>query len=400
MNVKNKNARKLLVLVLSFVFAFSSFGLVQVVRAEDITELQFWSWRPEDKDFYDEVIADFEAENPDIKITQNAIKNTEYNTILSAALSAGDSAPDVFMARAYGGLQTYADSGYLLALDEYLPELEDFSETVRGGAISITDGKMYGVPAVSQTMFCFYNKAIYEELGLEIPTTWQEFLDNLAACQEAGYEALANGTQEGWCVETLFGCITPSFYAEEDFFNKVTAGETDFTDPVFVNALDKMTELIPYLPDMYEGVAYTDMQVNFINEISAHLLGGSYEAGYFKSENPDLDFGIFAVPGETEDDPAYVSVYADMNFGIAKETPHQEEALRFVKYLATPEFGQRIVEGLQMVTSVPNVDTSANPYIENVLELQEHATPYLFLVGFVMSNPLAHLSSRPLVRTL
>ena len=50
--------------------------------AEEVTEISFWTWRPEDTAFYDAVIADFEAANPDIKVVQNAIKNTEYNTCL------------------------------------------------------------------------------------------------------------------------------------------------------------------------------------------------------------------------------------------------------------------------------------------------------------------------------
>ena len=265
--------------------------------AEEVTEISFWTWRPEDTAFYDAVIADFEAANPDIKVVQNAIKNTEYNTILSAALAAGDGAPDVFMSRAYGGLQTFADSGYMLALDELMPELEDFSESARGGATSITDGKIYGVPAVSQTMLCFYNTKIYEELGLSVPTTWDEFLANLEACKAAGYEALANGTKEGWCCEFLFGGVGPSFYGGDDFYNKVITGETTFMDPVFVDSVQKIKDLAPYMPDMFEGVAYTDMQANFINEISAHFVGGSYEAGYFSAENPDLEYDVFAVPG-------------------------------------------------------------------------------------------------------
>lgn len=355
--------------------------------ADDVTEITFWTWRPEDVSFYDAVIADFEAANPDVKVTQNAIKNTEYNTILSAALAAGDGAPDVFMSRAYGGLQTFADSGYMLALDELMPELQEFSDSTRGGATSITDGKIYGVPAVSQTMLCYYNKKVYEELGLSIPTTWDEFLANLEACKAAGYEALANGTKEGWCCEFLFGGVGPSFYGGNDFYNKVVAGETTFMDEKFVSAVQKIKDLTPYMPEMFEGVAYTDMQANFINEISAHFVGGSYEAAYFSSENPDLQYDVFAVPGLTADDPAYVSVYADMNFSIAASSKKQDAAVKFLKYLATKEFGDRIVSELAMVSSVPGVDVAANPFIARVLELQQNATPYIFLVGFRYEQP-------------
>ncbi|MEG0269924.1 MAG: extracellular solute-binding protein [Clostridia bacterium] len=377
--------KKMLAFVLTLCMVLSV--LVMPAAAEAATEIQFWTWRPEDTAFYDKAIATFEQANPDVKVVQNAIKNTEYNTILSAALAAGEGGPDVFMSRAYGGLQTFADSGYMLALDDLIPELADFSAATRGGALSNTDGKMYGVPAVSQTMFCFYNKKIYEELKLTVPTTWNEFIANLEACKAAGYDGLANGTKEGWCCEFLFGGTCPSFYGGNEFYDKVVKGETNFMDPIFVNAVQKIKDLTPYMPKMYEGVAYTDIQASFINEMSAHFIGGSYEAGYFASENPDLQFDIFAIPGEKAEDPAYVSVYADMNFAISASTKKQEAALKFVKYLATKEFGDTVVSELSMVSSVPGVDVSVNPFIAKVLELQKDASPYLFLVGFRYAQP-------------
>lgn len=354
--------------------------------AAEVTEIQFWTWRPEDTSFYDKIIAQFEEANPDIKVVQNPIKNTEYNTVLSAAL-AGDSAPDVFMSRAYGGLQTFADSGYMLVLDDLIPELKDFSDAARLGAISQTDGKIYGVPATSQTMLCFYNKKVYEELGLQVPKTWEQFIANLEACKAADYEALANGTKEGWCCEFLFGGAGASQYGGNAFYDKVITGETNFEDPIFVSAVNDMLSLAPYMPNMYEGVAYTDMQASFINEMSAHFIGGSYEAGYFKSENADLDFDVFAVPGKTEADPAYVSVYADMNFSVAATSKHQEAAVKFVQFLATPEFGNQMVSDLAMTSPVPGVDVSVNPFIGKVLELQANSTPYIFLVGFRYNQP-------------
>lgn len=85
--------------------------------AEEVTEISFWTWRPEDTAFYDAVIADFEAANPDIKVVQNAIKNTEYNTILSAALAAGDGGarrvhePRIRRAANFCRLRLYAGAG-------------------------------------------------------------------------------------------------------------------------------------------------------------------------------------------------------------------------------------------------------------------------------------------------
>jgi len=61
---------------------------------EQVT-INFWTWRPEDVESYNKLIATFEGQNPGVKVVQTAHKNTEYNTILSAALSGG-SGPDVF----------------------------------------------------------------------------------------------------------------------------------------------------------------------------------------------------------------------------------------------------------------------------------------------------------------
>ncbi len=375
--------KKLLACMLVSVLMVTCAGMS--IAQADAVELQFWTWRPEDVEFYDAVIKEFEAANPDIKVVQNAIKSTDYNTALSAALQGGG--PDVFMTRAHGGLQTFTDSGFVLAIDDLVPELQAFDPAKLLGSRSATDGKLYGVPLASHTMFCYYNTAVYEKLGLKIPTTWAEFLANLEATKAAGYDALANGTKDAWICEVMMGAVAPSFYGGNAFADKVVAGETDFNDPVFVAAVDRLNELKPYLPNMFEGVAYADMQASFANEVSAHFLGGSFEAGTFLSINPELKFDVFAIPGEKAEDPAFVSVYADGNYSVNANTPNQEAALKFLKYFTTVEFGNAMVSKLSMMSPVPGVDLSASPFLTRVTELQKNATPYLFLVNFRYQKP-------------
>ncbi len=358
----------------------------KTTKAMDTTTLEFWTWRPEDVDFYASQIALFEAANPDIKVVQTAHKNTEYNTILSASLSGG-AGPDVFQGRAYGGLATFADSGFLEPLEKWMPELKNYSENALLGATSPTDGKIYGSPSVSQTVFMYYNKDIYKELGLSIPKTWNELIKNFEAAKKAGYIPLGNGAKDGWCLETLLGGMGAAFYGGTDFYNAVIAGEKNFEDPAFIRMIEQMKSLTKYMPDMYMGISYEDMRSNFFNEMSPHLIAGSYEAAYFRAQNPDLDFGIFAVPSEKASDPAYVSVYADMNFAMNANSPQKEAAVKFLKFLSSKEFGKAMVTEMQMVSAIPGVDASADPFISRVLELQKNATPYLFLVGFRYQQP-------------
>ncbi|MHB0898268.1 MAG: ABC transporter substrate-binding protein [Spirochaetales bacterium] len=350
------------------------------------TTINFWTWRPEDVETYDKLIAVFNKTNPDIKIVQTAHKSTDYNTILSAALSGG-SGPDVFQSRAYGGLETFAQSGFLEPLEKWVPELKDFNKTALKGATSIKDGKIYGVPFASQTLFVFYNKAIYKQLGLSVPDTWDQFIGNLQAMKKAGIQPLANGGKDGWTLEVAMGAICPNFYGANDFFDAVVAGKTTFQDPRFVNAIAKLKELTPYMPDLYMGVSYTDMQSAFINEVAGHFIGGSFEAGYFSAQNPKLDYDVFPAPVAKKGDPHYVSVYADGNFSINAGSKNKDAAAKFVRFLASKTTGDVFIKDLKQVSAVPGVDTSTSPYISKVLSFQKFSTPYIMLVGFRYQQP-------------
>jgi raffinose/stachyose/melibiose transport system substrate-binding protein len=76
-----------------------------------------------------------------------------------------------------------------------------------------------------------------------------------------------------------------------------------------------------------------------------------------------------------------------MNFAMNAQSKNKDASIKFLKFLSTKEFGKAIVSEMKMVSSVPGVDASADPFIAEVLELQKHATPYLFLVGFRYNQP-------------
>ena len=350
------------------------------------TTLQYWTWRPEDVDTYNKLIAVFEKQNPTIHVVQTAQKNTEYNTILSAALSGG-SGPDVFQTRAYGGLETFAQSGYLEPLEQWVPALKNFAPTPLKGATSIKDGKIYGVPFASQTLFVFYNKSMYDKLGLTVPNTWSDFLTVLDKLKKAGIQPLANGAKDGWTLEVMMGALSPNFYGANDFFDAVVKGQTTFEDPRFVNSINRLNDLKPYLPNLYMGVSYTDMQQSFINEQAANYIGGSFEGGYFSAQNPNLSYDVFPGPAAKAGDPNYVSVYADGNFSMNAATPNKEAAAKLLQFFASTTTGNAFITDLKQVSAVPGVDTSSSPYIGKVLQLQKYSTPYLFLVGFRYEQP-------------
>jgi raffinose/stachyose/melibiose transport system substrate-binding protein len=350
------------------------------------TVLNFWSWRTEDVDAYEELFKIFEAQNPGIDVVQTAHRNTEYNTILAAALNGG-SGPDVFMARSYGGFEAFAQSGYMQALDDLLPELKNFNDANRRGCTSVADGKIYGVPMASQTCVIFYNTDIYNKLGLKVPITWDEFIANLEAIKKAGITPIAFGGKDSWDFETMLGNLAPNFYGANNFYEKVRAGQTTFQDPAFVGAIEKLNQLKPYVPDMVLGVSYDDSRALFINEQGAHFLGGSYEAAYFTSENPSLKYDIMKPPVAKAGDTSYSAVYADGSYAMNTATAQKDAALKLLKFLAGKDTGEMHIKAIKWVTAVPGVDASFDPFITKILDFQKNNTPHIFVVGFRYGQP-------------
>lgn len=371
--------RSLRSLALVIVAAFLASAFAQ-------TNLTFWSWRTEDVAAYEQFIAAFREENPDIDVTFTPYLNTEYNTILATALQGGGG-PDIVHLRAYGGMESLAGAGLLVRLDDKVDALQGFDPNILLGATNRADGGVYGVPFALQTVQVLYNVDMFERLGLEEPTTWAEFLAVGDALKASGVYALANGAKDPWTLETLFGAVAPTYYGCTPFFEEITAGETDFTDPRFTAALERMVELKPYMAENYMGVGYTDMQTLFAFEQAGILVGGSYELGNMAQLNPDLRIGSFAVPADDASVPKCISFYVDGSYGINAASQHQEEALRFIEFLASQEYGQMFTETLQQPSAVPGTVPTSPALAEMVEMMNEYGTPYLMLTAFRFGQP-------------
>lgn len=365
-------------------FAVLGAGMLLLSSALAQTDLEFWSWRTEDVDAYNAFIAEFEAENPDITVTFTPYQNTEYNTILSTALQGGGG-PDIVHLRAYGGLEPLAEAELIVRLDGKVAALDDFDSGILLGATNRADGGIYGVPFAIQVIPVLYNVDLFEELGLQEPQTWDELIAVAEALQGAGYYAFANGSSEPWTLETLFGGVAPAFYGGTEFFDELVAGETDLSDPRFIEALERILALRPYLAPNHQGVNYSDMQTSFAFGMAGMLVGGSYELGTMANLNPELRVGSFPFPND--DGPGPVSVYVDGSYGISANSPHQEEALRFIEFLATREFGQMFTDTLQQLSAVPGVEPSGQELSDIVALVDADSTPYLFLTAFRFGQP-------------
>jgi raffinose/stachyose/melibiose transport system substrate-binding protein len=340
--------------------------------------LDMWSWRTEDVEAYERILESYQG-----SVNFEAFLNTEYNTLVSTSLQA-DEAADVVQTRSYGGVMDWIDGGYLLPLD--VDALANYSPTALDAVRSRENGQVYGVPFAIQVLQMYYNKAIFAELDLEVPTTWDEFIAVNEAIAAAGYIPMALTGRDAWMLPIFHSVIGAGTYGGNAFVEGILSGETTFEDPAFVESLQAIKDLQPFLPPDVTAVSYTDTQNLFINELAAMFPGGSWEGAFFLDQNPDLDLGVFAVPAKGTDEQL-VSWFVDGAWAVTTSADDEESALEFVNWLGSPEFGQMFTDELAQISPIAGV-TPTDPLLNDIVTLwNEASTPYMLLVHFRYGSP-------------
>jgi raffinose/stachyose/melibiose transport system substrate-binding protein len=363
----------------------ATFGALLVGLPAMAQDLTFWSWRQEDRAQYEQFIDTFEAANPGITIKFETFEAANYNTILATAL-AGGSGPDLMMVRAYGGMEAIASAGYLEPLStETVPALAEFVPSAVAAETMRSDSKIYAVPFASQTQLVIYNKGLFDANGIAEPQTWDELVAAAQKLKDAGLMPFANGTATAWQNETVLFDLTSSIMGK-GFYDDLIAGKADFTDARFVEALTKLKEISAFFPDGFIGLDYPSAQQLFSSGMAAMFAGGSYELATFKTQNPDLELGVFAAPGKTAEDPKLVAIYYDGGYAMNAKGANKDAALKFLNYVASQEFGQAFANSLNNISTVPGV-TFDNPLLQEVSELNASSIPYMFLVHFRYGEP-------------
>lgn len=350
-------------------------------RAQDLT---MWSWRQEDKAAYAKLIAAFRKQHPDINVKFEAFEAANYNTVLSTAL-AGGTGPDIVQARSYGTLGV-GKPDYLVPLDKTaVPELSNFPDSALAAETMRADGKLYAVPLASQTMLIIYNKELFEKAGVTPPSTWDELMTVSKTLKDKGITPFGNGTATAWQNETIVGALLSSQIGKA-FEQDVLAGKADFTDPRFVGALTKLDEIKTYFAPNFSGVDYAASQQLFATGRAAMFAGGSFEIANFLRQNPKLKLGLFASPVAKAGDPRLVALYYDGGYAINAASKNQDAALKFLRFLGTPEFGTLFSNELQNISPIKGV-AFENPLLKEVSTLNQSAMSYIMLVNFRYQEP-------------
>ncbi|WP_240420553.1 ABC transporter substrate-binding protein [Paenibacillus periandrae] len=350
----------------------------------DKVKLTMGSWRTEDKEAYEKIIKEFQSKNPNIEIEFKPTKNTEYNTLLNTSLQTG-SAPDIIHLRPYAPGIALADGGYLEPLDS-VKGMDVFSKSALSAATG-KDGKVYGVPTVFSSTQIFYNKKLFKKFSIEEPKTWDDLIKAADTLKQNKVAPFAFGSKEGWILSLTHGALGPAIYGGTDYVNKVTTGQTNLKSKEFTDSVQMMQDLTKYFPENYVGLSMDDMRNLFVTEQAGMMVMGDWEVAVMKKMNPDLDMDLFAVPSATAGGKATVTTWVDGSFGVNKESKGKKEALKFIEFMTSKEFGTLVANELKKPSTIPGVQSN-DPIVTKISTLANTiSTPYMFVIHFNGGNP-------------
>ena len=356
-------------------------------EAVDPVTLTMWSWRTEDVEKYNTIFDVYEAANPGVTVEFEAFLNTEYNQLLATGLEGSDG-PDLAMVRAYGGVQALIEAGQLLAIDGAV-DTSDVEQSLLAAATGRSDGNLYGVPFATQTLQVFYNKGIFDELGVTEPSTWDEFVALNEAIAAGGYTPMALGAKDSWMLPIFHEIVGAARYGGPEFRDGLLAGTTDFTDPDYVASIQIVNDMTEYMVDDVIGVAYADSQIQFTAGTAAQFPGGSFELGNFTTQAPDMELGVYLVPTppNSASDKPLAAGWADGSFAVNTKSENQDAALKLMNWLASPEFGQLFVDEVKQFSAIKGL-TYSDPVMKEMNELfASGPTAYINLVDMRYGDP-------------
>lgn len=313
--------------------------LATTAYAEDVT-LTIESWRNDDLTLWqDQIIPAFEAKHPGIKVQFTPSAPAEYNAVLNSKLDAG-SAGDLITCRPFDASLALYEAGHLTDLSG-VEAMNNFSDVAKSAWQTDDGSASFCVPMASVIHGFIYNKDAFTELGIEVPTTEDEFFAALDKIREDGtYIPMAMGTNDQWEAATMgYNNIGPNYWKGEEGRQALIAGEQKLTDEAWTAPYATLARWGEYLGDGYEAQTYPDSQNIFTLGRAAIYPAGSWEISGFNTQ-ADFEMGAFKPPVRNAGDTCYISDHTDIGIGMNAATENPEAAETFLSWVASPEFAE------------------------------------------------------------
>lgn len=311
-------------------------------------------------------IQEYEKANPNVTIDLQVIPDKQFTQLIKTRIATGQY-PDVWLDNFGQIVQNYNVPDLLVDLDSQ----SWVNRLVSTSGVTV-NGKLYGLPmnGTPSVEGIVYNKKIFQQLGLSIPTTYNELLSDCAKIKSSGIDPFVVTAKDIWTVGMWVVEIVPLAVMDRPgIWNELNTGKVKFDAvPAFNTVFERMKEIIVdkgYAnKDMFS--ATYDMGNDMVAQGKAAMeVQGDWAAADIAKKYPNVEVGIFPFP--IVDNPRFTAGFTPA-FVIPKKSKNVAASEKLLDFFATAAEMKKIALDWGYVPAVKDVQVPLKPWIQNVVD--------------------------------
>lgn len=339
-------------------------GATETVAPADKIVLRVWDTFTEEGQSagMDKMIEKFQETHPNIEFQRDAQSIDNLRPIVQTALGA-DNGPDIIYydtGPGYAGV--LANAGLLLPLDDAYAANGWNDRIFAWTKERVTfGGKTYGIGNELEFIGVYYNKNIFDELGVVEPQTYEEFLQICEKAKAAGYTPIAFADGPKWPAYHQFSIMANNIAGKEKLDN-ILFGDGSWNDPDIVKAIQTffvdMNQAGYFLQDT-TAISYEDGNAVFYAGQAAMHITGTWLLSEMSNNAEDFEVGFFFFPS-IEGKPVMPPGGMGSGYFINAKTQHPAEAIEFLDFIFSEAGGKIWLEDLSIIPPIPVPTTDLN----------------------------------------
>lgn len=325
------------------------------------------------------------ADNPDVTVEVIPMQNDPYKTRIRTAIGAGD-APCVFPSWGGGPMIEYVNAGQIIDLTDYIMA-DGYNERFLPASFSnVTyEDSIYGLPVENIAVaVMYYNTAIFDEYGLEVPETWDELLEVAQTLIDNGVAPFSLAGASKWTSSMYYMYLVDRIAGPQVFADAANREGGSFENEAFVQAGQMIQDLVEMgaFVDGFNGLDYDTGQSRipmYAGQAAMELMG-TWQIATYLAENPDFyenQLGFFAFPaveGGAGDPSNVVGTVGDNYYHIGTNCEYPDEAFEMLTYLIDDTSVEERVAAGRIPPVVGVSGMLEDPVLQDVIAMVEEAS--------------------------
>ncbi len=351
-------------------------------EGEGASTLRYLTWTYSGRNVSTDAWIQDAKDQLNVTIDMQNVPSDQYGTTLKTKF-ASDDLPDLVMTHGIDKNLYMIAEKLSIQSDQFvdlsdLPSVAEFLPSVIEARKNNPDGKLYYVPVSTNALGVLYNKQVFEDNGIAVPTNIEEYTAAMDKLKAAGIAPMAGGFKDTWAAQIVpfiaFGQYINA--KDETIREKLATGELKYAD--IADDVKKVLNVqLDWAEKGYFSDDYLGTDANIASQMvatgkAAMMVTGTWQLSVIQSANPDAEIGFFPLPLNEPGEPTVLPTSADEGMMINAKTKDVETAKKAMDLYLSAENQSRIIQDLNGIPTNTKVQVD-NPFVEEVQGYMETA---------------------------